>query len=433
MSLSNITDNLTIEEKYLISVLSAALKSKNAEAFAKELDQKSFCKLCADQCVAPLAYIALKETGLSANANAVLKDFYDKAVLLSAKQDAEAERIFAAFSKNKIRFVPLKGIVVRRLYAHPECRTMSDIDIYIDEKDFPRAKKAMQSLGFEYKGRLSYQHQFECGGVSVELHFALWGYGFEKISGFESLFDFAENTSGTEYRLRPEFNYVFLTAHIAKHLKTSGIGVRAFLDIYLYSLKFGKTMDWGLINKYLVEMGLDRFAVRIRDLIGAWFYSKPFDDNVRTMTKYIILSYTHGTRTNEAAASLTDGTSKTGKKISLLFPSMSYMKRRFLILNKMPFLYPFCWLVRLVTAPFSKKSSSSGDISALGSISEKDVENVSSARKAFGLAHGAEIALSNDGRALADRKKPKIDFESEEAEEHKRRTFTLAGVAVLML
>ena len=284
---------------------------------------------------------------------------------------------------------------------------MSDIDIYIDEKDTKAAKKIMTSLGYDYTGRLSYQHEFICNGISVELHFALWGYDLEKLKDFSSLFDQTYFVSDTSVcRLKPEFFYVFLIAHMAKHLKTSGIGVRAFLDIWVYIKKYGKDLDWNLIRQTLSEMALDRFEIQIRKLLKVWFLDEPWSETSELVTGYILSSYTHGTRKNEAASSLaSSGKNKSQRAFGLVFPPLSYMRKRYFVLKKLPFLLPFFWIIRLICAPFSKNRTAKKDYNALYSVDDKDVQYAAEVLKAFGLSEknsSLEINEKTEGFKTAE-------------------------------
>ncbi len=48
--------------------------------------------------------------------------------------------------------MPLKGSVIRNMYPEPWMRTSCDIDILVEKSSLDVAKKAVQAIGFEYKG-----------------------------------------------------------------------------------------------------------------------------------------------------------------------------------------------------------------------------------------------------------------------------------------
>ena len=53
----------------------------------------------------------------------------------SMMQQREAEILFETLTKNGVRILPLKGIVLKKIYPRPEYRQMTDIDILADEEN----------------------------------------------------------------------------------------------------------------------------------------------------------------------------------------------------------------------------------------------------------------------------------------------------------
>lgn len=56
------------------------------------------------------------------------------------QQDYVSEEVFAAFDKNGIAYMPLKGILLKKLYPCPEMRVMGDLDILIKTEQYTKIK-----------------------------------------------------------------------------------------------------------------------------------------------------------------------------------------------------------------------------------------------------------------------------------------------------
>ena len=69
-----------------------------------------------------------------------------EAIYRYEKIDFEFKRICESFEENSIDFMPLKGSVLRKLYAEPWLRTSSDADILVKEKDLKRAEELLEKM-----------------------------------------------------------------------------------------------------------------------------------------------------------------------------------------------------------------------------------------------------------------------------------------------
>ena len=68
------------------------------------------------------------------------------------KQEAELEHIRAVLEREGIAYVPLKGAVMRALYAEPWMRTSCDIDVLVHETDLERAVEAYNKRDRRFGG-----------------------------------------------------------------------------------------------------------------------------------------------------------------------------------------------------------------------------------------------------------------------------------------
>ena len=64
---------------------------------------------------------------------------------------AERAKILAFLEENGIWYMPLKGIVLKEYYPHPELREFADNDILFDESAAEKVEAYMLSVGYKRK------------------------------------------------------------------------------------------------------------------------------------------------------------------------------------------------------------------------------------------------------------------------------------------
>lgn len=276
----------------------------------------------------------------------------DKALVADITQLSELELIKEAFTENNIRFLPLKGSILKWLYPQTDMRTMSDIDILIDEENAEKVKEIMVSLGYT-------SHNFGADVddlyskppyMNIEVHRRLFGnIGNDFADVFSDPWSMCLPTDKCEKELCPEAFLAYIIAHGIKHYNLGGTGIRSFLDVFVYICKEGPDIEKTI--SILEGSGQSELARDFIKLSQVWFGDEKATDRTDKMTEYILTSGTYGTMENEAENKIkTHG--RAGYVLCLLFPSMEYMKELYPIVRKYPFLYPVFWVVRLVTRPF---------------------------------------------------------------------------------
>ena len=95
---------------------------------------------------------------------------YCHAMLVSEGQLRELQRIYKAFDKNGIAYMPLKGCNMKSRYPRPELRLMGDADILIRMEQYERIVPIMESLDFVFKGESDHELIWQSKGLYLELH-----------------------------------------------------------------------------------------------------------------------------------------------------------------------------------------------------------------------------------------------------------------------
>lgn len=335
---------------------------------------------------------------------------YRVCVHADIQQEFAWEEIKERFSEQGIKFLPLKGILLKSLYPEPAFRSMGDLDILYEEKDFEKIKSLMRESGYEYRTESAgsnHQIFFRPPVTTVELHRAL----LNDTSPFAEYYnDVWRRALPTEepfvYRLSREDEYIFLLIHGYKHFSGAGSGVRTVLDFWLYLKRYGKELDREYIAAELSraqeiarqfaaphaqEIARQSAAEPVFDITAepAAETEAPLEEFEKTLEREIGLWFSAENPTlNETGISLlSDGVYGRIEKLwerklqekgkfrylaGRLFPPYKMMKQRFTLLEKLPFLLPFFWIWRLIHAAFCRRKTASAEYRYIRDRSRKD-------------------------------------------------------------
>lgn len=206
--------------------------------------------------------------------------------------DKEYNAFKKAMNTANVRYIPLKGAVVRELYPSPELREMSDMDIFAE--DLNEVRKYLTGRGFEFEVKGHHDVYKKTPGLCFEIHRTL--VDKQRDTGFDEYlkdpWKYAVCISGGEYRLTAENEYIYLAAHLYGHFHQGGTGIRTVLDLYLYKEK--NKLDFEYINSVLEKCGIAEFTANIQDLAECWFgggEETPLSDE---LGEYVITSGAYG-------------------------------------------------------------------------------------------------------------------------------------------
>ncbi len=343
------------ENEYLIRLLRGLLKNQPAEEPPEGCGLRKVFELAQRHSVAGMAYYAVEtlNTPLDGELAAQWRQVRDKAIVKDITQQTELDAIGGAFSAEGVRFLPLKGCVIKQLYPQSDMRTMSDIDLLIDDENAAKARYIMTGLGYSCE-HFDYEHHdvyFKPPVMNVEVHRELLG---EEGRDFKCVFpdpwEFCEQNEGLRYRFRDNEFFAYILAHAIKHLDEGGTGIRTVMDLWV-CLNSDMNIDREKVFAMLEPSGKGGRARLLVGLADVWFGEKPHTEQTCALERYILGSGTYGNIGNV----ITNDMERSGKKeyvLRLFFPTFQHMKRQYPVLKKAPVLLPFCWLARLVTKPF---------------------------------------------------------------------------------
>ena len=275
--------------------------------------------------------------------------------------------------ENGIRCCVLKGTTVARLYAMPETRISSDVDILIDGKNERKTVKILTSLGYECEDRSKHDHHIKAhhktGGL-LEIHVALHSVPTSDIIFNDEVHyeeEFMLLNDGI-YSLGANDTLLYLSAHLIKHLINDATGIRQMMDLLLYMIAYEDKINWDKYNNLMKKLGYDTL-IRVIKGIGNRFFGMNFPDGITEGSGLEELledceiggAFGHGEKERSQFYSLYtkrrsgNGTVKhllyrlfTAERSvwSLIFPPKESLQQNFHYAKKYPVLIPIAWVNR---------------------------------------------------------------------------------------
>lgn len=292
---------------------------------------------------------------------AKLMSWYIKRLMQSENQMYEISMILDAFEKYGIDCMPLKGTLLKELYPKQDMREMSDSDILIKEAQYEGIKRIMEGFGFDFFVESDHEYVFKKGTVSIEFHKSLVpSYNKDMYAYYENVWQKSHKKKGKNYiyEMSSEDNYIYNFAHMAKHYRDGGVGVKHFTDLWLV-LKSSPDINKEYIINELKKMGLDDFYKNVIRVIAVWFDGESSDELTDYITENVFAGGAYGSEEKNRIASHANrgndssGKSKYSERLwAKLFPDYKSMCYSYPVLEKHPVLLPIMWVRRAFSFVF---------------------------------------------------------------------------------
>lgn len=295
------------------------------------------------------------------------------------------EQIRGIFDKANIPYIPLKGSVIRPYYPKESMRTSCDIDILVKEENLDTAIEALTQNGFKCGERHYHDVSlYSPNQIHLELHFNIQ----ENIDTLDTVLKdawlYAVPVNETLYRFADEFFLFHIFSHMSYHFLSGGCGIRSLMDIWIMEHKMG--ISYTQAKDLLEKAGIYVFASEISNLVDVCFSDKSKDAFSDILLSYIFDGGVYGSSQNRIAVKK-ENTKNTFKySMQRLFMSYRDMIIIFPILKKLPFLLPFCWIIRIIKMMFSGKMRTSiTEIRTANKVSKSEMENIRLMKEKLGL------------------------------------------------
>ena len=341
-----------INTGYLFQLIDSVLKNKQPPELPENGSFEAVFRLADHHSVANIAYYAVEKLGHKPEEELMKKwsQVRDREIMRDIIQNTELEKITAAFTKAGIRFLTVKGTILKTMYPQSDFRTMGDIDLLIDRENLQKAGGILVSMG--YKANLlehtNHDVYYKEPVMNIELHHELFSHtrdGFAKI--FSDIWNKAVLDTGTRYRLESDYCFAYVVAHAMGHYKWGGTGIRSFMDIYIYRTKAYNNLNMDKIRSFFEDIGESELFDDFINLSDIWFGDKQYNDRFQEMAEYILSGGTYGTFENQVNMGM-KGKKKSAFLLERFFPSLQYMQDQFPVLIKVPVLLPIFWIIRMI-------------------------------------------------------------------------------------
>ena len=283
---------------------------------------------------------------------------YYSALFESTVRCSKFLKLSEFLSENEIEHMPVKGYYIRELYPVKELRSFGDIDILIHEKDRKRCDSLMKSLGYTVKNDWEPTYSYIKDDEYYEIHTNLFDVRLKDRADmteyFSSAWLHAKKDSGLRFVPDTEFHLIYIICHLAKHLSTGGAGIRMYLDVALYILRYDSVISWERTEEEFKKLGLERFFHTVLSAVNEWFYVKAscdfenFGEELSELLEFTLDSDIFGHSRDNSAIKLRGAErSKKRTALKILFPPAEQLENRYTFLKRSRLLLPLAWIVRV--------------------------------------------------------------------------------------
>lgn len=343
-----------------------------------EENRKELFRMSAKHFIDALVGTTLKRAGV------VLPKYWEERMVKAVRKvllfDVERKKLCAWMDRERIWYLPLKGIILKEYYPSIGMRQMSDNDILFDADAWERVEKHMLSEGYETESVGNGNHDVyqKAPVYNFEMHRSLYGKGHDErwVEYYSDIKDCLipdrADDRGYGYHMSDEDFYIYITSHAYKHYSGSGTGLRTLLDFYAYLNAKEDSLDFDYIRTACKKLGIDDFeqhnCILCRKVFAPQqtYNQDSFEQSLSAdeleMLQYYLSSGVYGTFERMVANRMEKQTKADGKKnLSKLnyyrhrvFPGME-LYENYPLLVKHRFLIPAYWFYRIVRMLFSRE------------------------------------------------------------------------------
>ncbi len=266
----------------------------------------------------------------------------------------ELEQLCLTLGEASIPHIPLKGSVIRPFYPIESMRTSCDIDILVKPSDLNRAAQAVvERLNYTKDAKGDHDIAFNTpSGIHFELHFSLIEDDGALDTLLSRVWEYAHPEQNHRYAFSDSFYLFYHIAHMAKHFKNGGCGIRPFMDLWVIENRMNISRN--AADELLASVGLEKFSNAALSLADAWFSGKNHTELSLEMQEFLMNAGTYGSLENNVIAKKAQKSENTFVYIlRRLFLPYKQMCLIYPVLKKAPFLLPFMWIVRIFQRLFS--------------------------------------------------------------------------------
>lgn len=350
-------------EKLLLSLIRAGIAGEEPELASvqerwDEISPEALADLARRHDVTLTVYAALGRTEepVLQQLKTLLKKSYASGLARAVNQDGEGTALLDALEREGIDCIPLKGWILRRFYADPLSRSMTDLDILVRQYRYDQILGALEPLGYRGRGHSSWKHDTFTKDpyMTVEMHSRLTDDSGTLREWERGVWERAVPEEGCSHRFRmsPEDFYIFHLVHMHKDFVNGALGFRRLADLWILKEKSGFQSREEL-RRTLESLGLALFAERMERLADVCFAGAKADEDSELLLRFASEGaiYTDELRHKLGRMASGSGASvhmaKLRSLLGMVFPPRARMKALYPQLERYPALLPWFWGKRI--------------------------------------------------------------------------------------
>lgn len=385
---------MTNTEKFFVECVKRGIKNEKIDVIPQDLDYKKLYKLCAEHSMSVIVFSALecvKQQLLPEFYNAMQRSVH-RHIMLDAQSEFDKNVFLSEMDKRGLKYMPLKGYHLKKIYPHTAMRYTSDCDVLIDINQLNLVRELVDELGLKTK-RHDEHHDivyYPNTKTVFELHKTVFVGQLEKY--FINIFERSYLKKGTNsfYEMSAEDFYISILAHSAYHFaEDAGVGIRHLTDIYLYKKTY--KLNYQYLDKEFEKCGLLKFKNEFEKVSDYLFDDCDADEKTIILAKHIIESSLLQNAEKKSASDV----AANGKKNNIfkaksrtifkaIFPISANMEFSYPILKKHKYLLPFFYPIRWFHVIFMRP----GNILKLkkyGLLDETSLADIKKIREILGI------------------------------------------------
>ena len=351
-------NNLTLESEYLIKLIKNVINEEEISPAPEGMDWKSFIDLAKKQQVYSVIAEALEKLNIPKEQKQKLTLYSQNELLRMLAMKSEFEEIEQEKKEKEIKYMLLKGSVLRQYYPKEKMRQMSDMDILYDNSKVDTVSSLMKKRGYALVSSGDHSDDYmKKPFYTFEFHRDLFDEDSDFNPDFSFVWENAKKDELKEYKYNMNCNdlYLHTVTHMYKHYILGGFGVRFLCDVYLILKKDSSRLNFDYISRKLNKFGIKQFEEDIKELSIA-----VFENSKLTAMQIDFLANTmkfgvYGDSDYGVKLYFDDFTKDHQGEKHLLFkyylkktfPSADFMKKNYRVLQKHSYLLPLFYIVRI--------------------------------------------------------------------------------------
>ena len=389
------------EKKVLVNLIKSFVQNSKPEPLPEDLDLNKMMTMATINSVnGVIGYVFMTNPDLLPEASMLMRKMCMQTISMYATRASRMAALVKLLNKEGIDHLLFKGYVVRELYPVPELRSFGDVDFLIRVEDRQKCDELMIREGFERKTDWEPVYSYARDLEYYEIHTDVMEIDVSDKADYKGYYKavwdhaYKKDENSHTYYLDDEYHLMYLLTHIAKHIASSGAGIRMYLDIAFYLQKYRDIIDWNHFKEELKVLAFEDFVNMVFSAVQKWFgvespiELRPIDDEV--MDNFLDFTLDGGTfghygrdggldALKKDSRNDTEEVNRTRTLLRRAFPSASTIESRYTYLQGKHWLLPVAWVHRLI-----KTRDSFGEhVQQAKSIMETDDEEVLKLRRMY--------------------------------------------------